>query len=62
MLASLTCAGDVLDGEWLTYRQVAAKLGVCVEAARRRALRGKWARLAGNDGLTRVMMPPTVTD
>jgi len=52
-----TCAGDVVDGEWLTYRDLAVRLGVSVEAARRRALRGKWRRQPGNDGMTRVMPP-----
>jgi hypothetical protein len=46
-----------MDGQWLTYRQIAVRLGISVEAARRRALRGKWARMAGNDGMTRVMLP-----
>jgi hypothetical protein len=48
---------DGETGEWQTYRQVAVRLGVSVEAARRRALRGKWARLAGNDGKARVRPP-----
>ncbi len=46
-----------MDAQWLTYRQIAVRLGVSVEAARRRALRGKWARMPGNDGMTRVMLP-----
>jgi len=46
-----------VDGEWLTYRDLADRLGVSVEAARRRALRGKWRRQPGNDGMTRVMPP-----
>jgi hypothetical protein len=46
-----------MDAQWLTYRQIAVRLGVSVEAARRRALRGKWARMPGNDGTTRVMLP-----
>jgi hypothetical protein len=46
-----------MDGEWLTYRDLAVRLGVSVEAARRRALRGKWMRAPSNDGLTRVRPP-----
>ena len=46
-----------VDGEWLTYRDLAVRLGVSVEAARRRAIRGKWRRQPGNDGMTRVMPP-----
>ncbi len=51
-----------MDGEWLTYRQVAVRLGVSVEAARRRALRGKWSRMPGNDGMTRVRPPDDLSD
>ena len=46
-----------MDGQWKTYREIATTLGVSVEAARRRALRGKWARTLGNDGMTRVRPP-----
>ncbi len=46
-----------MDGEWLTYEQAAVRLGVTPEAARRRAIRGKWARMPGNDGRTRVRVP-----
>ena len=49
---------DGNEREWLTYRALAGRLGVSVEAARRRALRGKWQRVAGNDGATLVMPPP----
>jgi len=49
---------DGNEREWLTYRALAGRLGVSVEAARRRALRGKWTRVAGNDGATLVMPPP----
>ena len=58
MVASVTRAGMTsVDAEWLTYRELAVRLGVSVEAARRRALRGKWTRVAGNDGVTRVSPP-----
>jgi len=46
-----------MDGEWLTYQEAAVRLGVTPEAARRRAIRGKWARMPGNDGRTRVRVP-----
>ena len=49
---------DGNEREWLTYRALAGRLGVSVEAARRRALRGKWTRVAGNDGAALVMPPP----
>jgi hypothetical protein len=53
---------DGNEREWLTYRALAGRLGVSVEAARRRALRGKWTRVAGNDGATLVMPPPEAFD
>jgi hypothetical protein len=46
-----------MSGEWLTYRELAGRLGVSVEAARRRALRARWARQSGNDGKARVLLP-----
>jgi hypothetical protein len=46
-----------MDGEWLTYAEAAVRLGVTPEAARRRAVRGKWARMPGNDGRARVRVP-----
>jgi hypothetical protein len=41
----------------MTYRQLADQLGVSLEAARRRALRAKWARMPSNDGRTFVRPP-----
>ena len=46
-----------MDGVWTTYNEAAARLGVTPEAVRRRAIRDKWARMPGNDGKTRVMVP-----
>ena len=46
-----------MDGVWTTYNEAAARLGVTPEAVRRRAIRNKWARMPGNDGKTRVMVP-----
>ena len=46
-----------MDGEWLTYRQAAVRLGVTLEAARRRAMRGNWRRMPDNRGRTLVMVP-----
>jgi hypothetical protein len=46
-----------MDGDWLTYAEAAVRLGVTPEAARRRAIRRKWARMPGNDGRTRVRIP-----
>ena len=41
----------------MTYADTAVRLGVSLEAARRRAIRGKWPRMPGNDGRTRVQVP-----
>ena len=46
----------------LTYRELAVRLGVSVEAARRRALRGKWRRMPSNNGMTLVMPPDDLSD
>lgn len=46
-----------MDGEWLTYRELGVRLGVSVEAARRRALRARWTRQPGNDKRARVLLP-----
>lgn len=55
--ARVTSVGDAMDGQWVTYRDLAVRLGVSVEAARRRALRGKWRRMPSNNGVTLVMPP-----
>ena len=44
-------------GEWLTYVQAAEKLGVSPNAARQRAIRGRWQRTLGNDRRTRICLP-----
>jgi hypothetical protein len=46
-----------MSGDWLTYRELAGRLGVSVEAARRRALCARWSRQSGNDGKARVLLP-----
>jgi hypothetical protein len=46
-----------LDGEWLTYAQAGERLGVSPVAARFRAIRGRWQRVVGNDGRTRIYLP-----
>jgi hypothetical protein len=51
-----------VDGVWLTYRELAERLGCSGEGARRRAQRGRWTRQRGNDGLARVMVPNDALD
>jgi len=42
---------------WMSYGEAAAKLNSSVGAVRKRALRGHWARQAGNDGKARILVP-----
>lgn len=46
-----------MDTELLTYRELAEKLGVKPESARKTAQRKRWKRVTGNDGLARVAVP-----
>jgi hypothetical protein len=46
-----------MDGQWVTYAEAAARLGVSIEAVRQRAIRNKWARTLGNDKRARVRLP-----
>lgn len=43
--------------ESLTYRELADRLGVKVESARKTVLRKKWRKVVGNDGTTRIQVP-----
>jgi hypothetical protein len=43
--------------EWLTYREAGQRLNVSPEAIRARAIRGRWRRQVGNDGLARIVLP-----
>jgi len=45
--ARVTGGRTKVDGQWLSYHELAVRLGVTPEAARRRAIRGKWARMPG---------------
>ena len=46
-----------MDGSWLTYQDLGVRLGVTPEAAKRRAIQAKRARMPGNDGRARVRVP-----
>ncbi len=43
--------------ESLTYRELAVRLGVKLESARKTVLRKKWQKVAGNDGTLRILVP-----
>jgi uncharacterized small protein (DUF1192 family) len=47
--------------QWLTYDEAATRLGISGTAIRRRAARGRWARMLGNDGCARIQVPEEVT-
>jgi uncharacterized small protein (DUF1192 family) len=49
------------DGQWTTYNEAAVRLGISSDAVRRRAARGHWARIRGNDGLARIQVPDDVS-
>ena len=46
-----------MSGDWLTYAEAAARLGIKPESVKKRAIRRGWARQAGNDGLARIRLP-----
>src|SRR6516225_10328441 len=46
-----------MNGKWMTYSDLAVALDISLEAAKRRVIRGKWPRMPGNDGRTRVQVP-----
>ena len=39
---------------WLKYSDLAEALGITPEAARQKAIRGRWRRQRGNDGKARA--------
>jgi len=41
---------------WLTYRELAQGLDISAEAARQKAIRGRWPRQRGNDGKARILV------
>jgi hypothetical protein len=45
-----------MEPEWLSYQEVADRLGVTPEAARSRAKRLGWRRQMGNDGRALVLV------
>lgn len=44
--------------EWLTYAEAAKLLNIKADSAKKRAMRRHWPRLVGNDGKTRIQVPP----
>jgi uncharacterized membrane protein YqiK len=46
-----------VESDWLTYEQAAERLGTTAEGVRQRAIRKRWPRQIGNDGLARLRPP-----
>jgi hypothetical protein len=46
-----------LEDSWLTYAEAAERLNTTAEGIRQRAIRKRWQRQVGNDGLARVRLP-----
>ena len=43
--------------ESLTYKELASRLGVKPESARKMVQRKRWQRVTGNDGVVRIIVP-----
>src|SRR3954454_12597360 len=50
-------AGRVSDTVWITYDELADRLRIGRESARRLVLRKRWAKRKGNDGKVRIGVP-----
>lgn len=48
-----------MSNEYLTYRELADRLGIKLESARKTVLRKGWKRIQGNDGIARIVVPST---
>lgn len=48
--------------ESLTYREMADRMGIKLDSARKMALRKRWQKTTGNDGTVRVMVPVEVLE
>ena len=46
-----------MDTESLTYRELAQRLDVKLESARKTVMRKRWQKITGNDGTVRIQVP-----
>jgi hypothetical protein len=51
-----TCTETPMAETWLKYSDLANALGITPEAARQKAIRGRWRRQRGNDGKALVLV------
>ncbi len=47
---------------WLTYVELGERLGITPDAARQKAIRGRYRKQKGNDGKARVLVEPEVLE
>src|SRR3954469_19688878 len=47
---------------WLTYVELGGRLGITPDAARQKAIRGRYRKQKGNDGKARVLVEPEVLE
>src|SRR5215211_555500 len=45
---------------WLTYVELGERLGITPDAARQKAIRGRYRKQRGNDGKARVLVEPEI--
>jgi hypothetical protein len=50
------CTENIMAESWLTYADLAKALGITPEAARQKAIRGRWRRQRGNEGKALVLV------
>jgi hypothetical protein len=53
-------ANPAMSTRWLSYRELAAALGIKTGSARQLVKRHRWPRQLGNDGHTRIAVPEDV--
>jgi len=53
----LLSEGLSMSTEYLTYRELADRLGIKIDSARKTVQRKRWQRVTGNDGVVRVLVP-----
>src|SRR4051812_34580187 len=53
-------SNPTVSTRWLSYRELAAALGIKTASARQLVKRHRWPRQAGNDGHTRIAVPDDV--
>lgn len=58
----MTIMVTLMTTETLTYKELAARLGIKLASARRLVMRKRWPKAKGNDGETRITIPLEALD